>query len=155
MVQKTDGNGDGSGSEEKRARAVSEPETYIPQPVKIKVIRKEGVAILVEWWAMDGENPAYFRGCVPPEEIIQGTVDQLVLDAAIPIGVPWDDIIPTRTPSIVNELRRHGIWTADDLLANANKIGPALQKAILLPLVNELRTFAHNERKKQINQEDL
>ncbi len=131
------------------------PPARRPELVKVRTVRREGVAVLVEWYTGDKKDPQYHRGCVPPEEIQFDTADKLVLDAAIPWGVPWDEVVPGVTPAVTNELRRHGIWTADDLLANAGKISLALQRSILLPLVNALKTFARNERKKQINQEDI
>lgn len=99
----------------------------------IKVIRAKGDAVLVEWLA----NGRFFRGIVRREAVVDGRCPQDELDAAIPYGVPWAEIIGelNATPQqIEDELHRVGIWTAEEAHANPQAVLGAIQSAYGLGL---------------------
>ena len=58
------------------------------------------------------------------------------LAMAIPYGLPWEDIVAlAATPEIIaHELRRRGIWTAEDLRDSGGAAMGAIQSAYGLDL---------------------
>ncbi len=93
--------------------------------VAVKIVGRVEGAALIQW--PDGED--YKRAFVPPETLQEGQVDETVLEAAIPYGVPWEDFLDIKalTPKrIAREMRRIGIWTIDDLRAK----GPIAKQAV-------------------------
>lgn len=106
-----------------------------PKKVKVRKIRQEEEAILVEWLDKDG----YHRASVPGDAfkaktpgLVEGTVNDDVLEVGIPHGLPWEDLVEIDvTPAMVaNELRRVGIWTESELLMNPEKVRGAIGKII-------------------------
>jgi len=108
-----------------------EPE---PQMIPVKQIREQGDVVLVEW--LD-EEQRYHRASVPKKALSRGECD---LNAGIPYGEAWERAhLPAVDPvQVANELRRHGIWTADDLLRGSTSVRAALQRLYVVPALKVL-----------------
>ena len=90
--------------------------------MKIKVVAETGKSSIVEYY--DGST----QRVVVPSSVIHGdTLDDADLAAGVPYGVPWQAVT---TPEIANELRRVGIWTAQDLDARPQLAITAIQRVI-------------------------
>lgn len=82
--------------------------------MRFRVIAQRGQAALVEWSDVAGLH----RSIIPLEQVhLSFDIDYAQLTAGIPFGVAWEEIDfgPDRAVRIAEELRRHGIWTRDDL----------------------------------------
>jgi len=103
-------------------------EVEAPSKTKVKVIDcKEGSA-LVEWVTEDGLKRVY----VPEKKIVDGMCLDKVLDAGIPYGVPWAqflDVSEVTPENIQRTLYQHGIWTAEDIMADPTTALRAVQAA--------------------------
>lgn len=99
----------------------------------VKVLNREGASVLVEW--NDGE---IHRAYIPVTALKEnGTVHKSTLEAGIPYGLEWEDIIGElkATPvEVGRKLRAAGIWTANDLFKNGNAALGAIQAAYGLDL---------------------
>ena len=98
---------------------------------EVKVVSRHGSSALVQWLIRKTLN----RGYVPLEAISdESTVELEDLDAAIPYGVPWSNVITmTATPeALENRLHQIGVWTYDDLLANPQAVIGALQATYMV-----------------------
>ena len=119
------------------------PKSTRKKMIPASMISKQGQGMLVEW-VEDGKPK---RGIIPLDEynFVKRTVAKDTLAAAIPYGVPWEDLeVPEITAEdFANSLRRAGIWSVDDLRTNPNRAVAALQAAyrISLPALME---FANN-----------
>jgi hypothetical protein len=109
----------------------------------VRLIREEGKAALVEWIDEDGR---YQRAILPSKLVTDGVgggwlVAQTDLDAGMPYGVPWAELITIEvTPQIIeHELRKAGLWTFQDLQANPNVTLGALVAAYGVSLSSLLR----------------
>jgi len=90
------------------------------KPVAVTVVERRGKSALVEW--LDGD--LLRRAYVPADEVLLDKVDRMVLDAGIPYGVAWDEIVtlPKITPrALCVALRQQGLWTIADLEANPQR----------------------------------
>lgn len=110
-------------------------------PVAVRVISRQGAAVLVERVTADGDLARYQ---VPKEVISQPPIDSATvpageLDQAIPYGLPWELMltITFTAEDVARELRKAGIWTKDDLLRG----GEVLSRAILRAAGKDIRRF--------------
>lgn len=104
---------------------------------KVRVISREGEAVLVEWTDDDGH---YRRGVLPPEAVVKGHCKDEELDQSIIYGERWSSWIVLPTPEeIEQELYRHGLWTFDDILANGEVVRGVTMKPFESILVRLLR----------------
>lgn len=86
--------------------------------VPVKIIRTDNKTVLIEYLVAGKYN----RSIVKTTDVKSGKVAESVIDRSIPYGVPWDEFefsIPD-VEAVANELRRNGIYTADDLRAKMN-----------------------------------
>lgn len=96
--------------------------------------------VVVEW-----EGKGYI---LPPSCVVEGKVSRDDLEMASPYGAPWEELI--HVPSahdIAKELRRRGVWTYEDLIANSRNAGEAFLLCIFKPFL-----AASNEWQKQARQ---
>lgn len=100
--------------------------------MKVRVLRCQGAAALVEWI----EDDLLQRAVVPAEMVEDGQCDSDALAAGIPYGVPFEDLLqPAVTPrALAQALRRRGIWTTEDVYRKPNEVIAALQSAYGLDL---------------------
>jgi len=106
------------------------------------VVGREGVALLVQW--ADGDD---LRRCIIPIEehdAAKGTVDKEALDAGLPWGVQWEDVdgVPL---ALAKELRRLGVFTRMDLLAQVHVVRTAAIRALVPPVVQVLIDYSKME----------
>ncbi len=96
--------------------------------MNVTLVRHSGAAALVEY--ADGEGRLR-RVTIPAGEIVDGVVSEAELDRGIEYGLPWEELLALRvTPErVADELRRRGIWTAQDLRARPNEAAAALMAA--------------------------
>jgi hypothetical protein len=93
----------------------------------MKTITIKGKSALVEHGGQRAIVPASEAG--NPEALARG----------VPYGLPWEEVIASvglnATPqSLAGELRKRGIWTADDLRRNVNAALGAIQAVYGLDL---------------------
>lgn len=92
-------------------------------PVIVRA-QKDG-STLVEFATGDDIGRCY----VPADKIEDDKVDKTVLEAGIPYGIPWEDVLPDlpkqQAQLLGRELRKHGVWTEED----TNNVG-AVKRAI-------------------------
>jgi hypothetical protein len=94
--------------------------------MKTKLIRKQDNVALIEVF----DNGVYSRVVVPSHSVSDnGKVPADVLEMGIPYGCPWEEMVTlTATPeAIANELRRRGIYTAEDMLSNQQAVFSVVQ----------------------------
>lgn len=110
----------------------------------VRVVKVEGETALVEWTdAVEG----LVRRFVPHSDVVAGAVQDEILNKGIEYGIDWSALASEFqfTPArLQNELRRAGIWTAEDAQANPKTIFAALQRAIGLD-VSTIQRFAHRQ----------
>jgi hypothetical protein len=91
--------------------------------MKVKLIKQHGQAAIVEYQNEIGIQ----RVVVPMGTIVNGEVDDAMLEAGIPYGEPWSSAIQVHTTpeTIETELHRRGIWTIEDARADPLKVREA------------------------------
>ena len=97
--------------------------------MKVRLIKQSGVASLTEYVSPSG---GLCRVCIPTSSIsAEGEVPLEEQERGIEWGLPWEELLTIRvTPEqIAAELRRHGIWTAEDLRRSPDRALAALQAA--------------------------
>ena len=106
------------------------------QPVL--VMSERGETALVQWH--DGERLR--RAYVPSAEVVGGHVEGETLAQGIQVGADWETLggegVTAR--ALAEELRRVGVWTADDLHVNwrgAEKAACKVGREVLLRLLRE------------------
>jgi len=106
--------------------------------MKVKIIRRKNQAVIVEWIDSAG---APQRGSIPFSAVYGDQVDDQVLEMAAPYGLPFAEMIELQaTPEEVErQLHIRGIWTAQDLLENAQAAQGAIQAAYKLDLASLTR----------------
>jgi len=108
--------------------------------VQTKIIKRSQQSTLIEW--IDKDN-MYRRGFLPSDKVDdEGFVSSATqLSYAIPYGDDWESLIAIKaTPaSVANELRKSGIWTIHDLLANHRQARGAIHAAFALDYAALLR----------------
>ena len=91
--------------------------------MKVTVLARKGRSVLVEW--VD-EFTGRQRSYVPYDSVTDKDGESFcdLAEQGIPYGVPWgllaQQLPPIDGQVLQTELRRQGIWTADDLKANLN-----------------------------------
>lgn len=97
-----------------------------PKQVQVRVIQRRGESALVEW--LDGELQN--RAMIPVTAVVDGHVAEDVLNAGVPYGVPWAELVQlTATAEAVQaELYRVGVWTVVDLRQKPQLALGALQR---------------------------
>jgi hypothetical protein len=111
--------------------------------VQVRVAERKGQSVLVEW--LDGKDRR--RVFVPANKVEGDKVEDAVLDAGIPYGVPWREFVDMSgiTPEMVErELRRRGVWTAADMERNTVGVSKAIA-ALISPVVIGLRRAAREK----------
>lgn len=96
--------------------------------MEVRVVRRKNGLLLVEW--QEGDLPK--RAWVTPDMVLDDQESVAVVDnpsAGIPYGVEfWRLVEMAATPQDLDrELKRRGIWTAEDLRAHPNVVLSALQ----------------------------
>jgi len=99
--------------------------------IPVKVLSSSGKSTLVEWLEKDGLH----RASLPAEKVAE-KVDQELLDAAMPYGVPWADakIKPFTGAELQAALYAAGVWTAEDVMNKPQLVIGALQGLLWLHL---------------------
>ena len=95
-----------------------------PKMIPVVILKASGDNAMVEFTL----DKIFQRATIPTNIIEDGKVPEDELRFGIPYGVPWE-IVPLSASSIetANQLRKMGIWTADDAMRNPNVIIAALQ----------------------------
>ena len=99
--------------------------------MRVTIVKREGGTAVVEW--REGDTP--FRATLPLVELAIApdgrTAECVHPEWGIPYGEDFAALItPSASPeSIDRELKRAGIWTAEDLHGNPNGAAGAIQRA--------------------------
>lgn len=104
----------------------------------VKVIGVASDTALVEWH----EDGRYYRVFVPANEVLDGQMEHPHWGA--PYGEDWAALIQVDVSEIANELRRHGIWTIDDLQARPDAARGVIQSVanrLLSSLISNARAL--------------
>lgn len=110
----------------------------------MKTIRRAGPASLVEW-KEDGRPQ---RAWVPREL----EEDEEVAGMGIPYGIPWAEILAPKTifpEDLEAELRRRGIWTAEDAQKNPQAIVGAIVELIGVDMAAVVRAARDYEKERE------
>ena len=119
--------------------------------MRVKLIRRQGHAQLVEWHEPgDDGTPRYFRSVLPWSALtVKGQeAEHDDPHRGIPYGEPWEEYlmeagVPEATAAVIaNELRRMGIWTVAELQADPETARSAFQKGYGMD-VQRLRLAAY------------
>lgn len=106
-----------------------------PRPIAVEVVRRDGKSVLCAW--MDGNQ--YRRAFVPASKLKGNDVDAAVLEKCPAYGVDWAKKFNLPgADGLANELRRQGIWTADDFKRGAANVRAAIMRVYVNPLIEEL-----------------
>ncbi|MGD8499011.1 MAG: hypothetical protein PVJ86_00095 [Phycisphaerales bacterium] len=98
------------------------------QHIIIDIIEQRGESALVEWPQGGDLRRAY----VPVSKVKDAKCDEDVLNAGLPYGTPWEELIDASrlTPAIIaKELRRRGVWTSVDIEASLSRTQRAINQA--------------------------
>jgi hypothetical protein len=108
----------------------------------IKVVRSDKQSALVEY--QDGNETK--RVIVPVSAVVDNVIDDNDLALGIPYGLAWANLVTPSTNSkrIEAELRRAGIWTAEDALKNAPAVQGAVQAAYSIDFSTIMRIAKEN-----------
>lgn len=108
------------------------------------IIAQAGAVALVQW----KDDGALQRTYVPTAEIVKGRCAVDVLNAGIPYGAPWEEILekilstrPITADALADSLRAHNIWTGKDVESNPRGAKRAID-AIVGVTIGELRRAA-------------
>ena len=116
--------------------------------VAVTPVEVKGESALVQWLDGDGLK----RGYVPVAEIEDdGRVEKSTLDAAIPYGVPWGELLETvelRPEVLAAELKKQGLWASRDIEDSPRHAARALQAALGF-WVGDLHRVAREYEKKE------
>lgn len=109
---------------------------------QVKVIETNKGTALIQWVDEEGNR----RRSFVPAELVEGEECQSP-EQGIPYGEEWENLLPTITPQeIANELRKHGLWTARDLLLRPQAIKAAVGSLATKKLEQAL-SLAREQRK--------
>jgi len=124
-IQKQDADGNGKGSTSQRPRSVT-----------VEIIKREKKSVLVAW--MDGGQ--YHRAYVPASKLKGNSIDAAALEKCPAYGLDWAAKFANLPGAdiLANELRRQGIWTADDFRRGRRTVNAVMMKIFVNPLVDEL-----------------
>jgi hypothetical protein len=97
-----------------------------PVTLPVRLVGRAGVNATVEWEA-DGVTR---RATIPAKKVKDGAVDAETLEAGVPYGLPLESIkVEITAGDVARELHRAGIWTAEDLFAQAPAAKAAITRA--------------------------
>lgn len=114
---------------------------YVQQdPVKCKIVSRKNNLYLVEFMG----DYSLERRFIVSDMIIEDNGQFAIVDnpnAGIPYGMEWEELVSLgATPELIaTELRRHGIWTYEDLINDPNGALGAIQAAYRFDLARLLR----------------
>lgn len=102
----------------------------VPEYIPVKVIWWQQHTALVEYVIHLKDGTDLRRVLVPREVIHDDVAEKQDLEAGVPYGLPWEEIVSIRvTPELLAiEFRRLGLWTMEDLLSKPQKITEAVQR---------------------------
>jgi len=98
---------------------VEETKTKTKQ-VPYRVVSQTDKSALVEWFV----KGAVKRGTLPIEKVPGDKIDQELLDAAIPYGVPWAEM-PIKQftgDQFQDAMYKADLWTQEQVCLNAQKV---------------------------------
>jgi len=110
--------------------------------ITVRIIEQRGPSALIEWNVDDDIRRAF----VPADTIEGDKCDGEIVEAGVPYGIPWEELadISSITPEAIGkEMRRRGLWTADDMERNMQKVSKAIA-VIISPVIISLRRAAKN-----------
>ena len=124
-IQTSDGGGDVKSGKSKRPRPI----------IVVEIIKREKKSVLVAW--MDGGQ--YHRAYVPASKLKGNDIDAAVLEKCPAYGLDWAAEFASLPDAdiLANELRRQGIWTADDFKRGRREVNAAIHKISVNPLVDK------------------
>jgi len=121
---------EGNGSDDEQSR-----KSKRPRPVTVEIIERQGKSVLIAWM----EEGQYRRAFCPANRLAGNEVDADVLEKCPLYGVNWAQKFNLPDSDLLaNELRRQGIWTADDFKRGRAKVLGAIQRVLINPLIEEL-----------------
>lgn len=96
----------------------------------VRVIASEGKSCLVEHIS-DGD---VVRVYLPVEDVVDGKCSKSALNAGVPYGVPWEQVITSLPAELVvklaTALRAKGFWTSRDIEIKPKKVDRAVLDAV-------------------------
>ena len=100
--------------------------------IDVKVIKERGQSALVEYI----ENRKTKRVTVATNDVVDNQVSKEAIELGVPYGVEWSNLVTLQANSgeLEKNLRKVGIWTAEDALKDANKVLNALMKTYQIDL---------------------
>lgn len=103
---------------------------------RVNIILKKNQVALVEY-----RTDKLKRVSVPVSVIQNGMVDLDILEMGIPYGENWTNLITLSATSLdlENELHEMGIWTAQQVIENPNRVLNALMAVYQIELSTILR----------------
>jgi len=110
--------------------------------VPVVVVEQRGLSVLVQWERPDRKGAATLcRTIVPVELLVDGQVELADLRAGIGASIDWAAEYRSRlTPDwVARMLASLGIWTVDDLRANALAAQRAVTRIAVEDLYDMLR----------------
>jgi len=99
-----------------------------PARTGVKVLEQRGESALVEW----NDGGIVRRVYVPAQEIESDQCPKRILEAGIPHGVPWEEVVDVSqfTPqALAYELNRAGIYTRSDVETKTKAVERAILRA--------------------------
>lgn len=102
--------------------------------IPVKQVFQTGKSGVYEWQV----KGVVKRGILPVDKVIDGKIDQELMEAAAPYGVPWADM-PIKQftgEQFEKALHEADIWTDEQLRKNAQKVIGALQALYMVHLGN-------------------
>jgi hypothetical protein len=116
-----------------------------PKLIPVSVLKRDGDVVLVEW-VRDGEA---FRGYLPQAMLGDSGVAEDELEAAMPYGIPWADVltINASVSDLNKRLKNAGLWTAADVQNNPRVVIGAIQAAFDVDLTKVLIAARQFEEK--------
>jgi hypothetical protein len=100
--------------------------------IPVRLVSQTGKNALVEWVA----KGAVKRGYLPADKVTSDKLDQELLEAAAPYGIPWAEM-PFKAftgADLEKALHNADIWTEEQVRTNAQKVIGALQTLYLVHL---------------------
>jgi hypothetical protein len=124
-----------------------EPEPEPKKPARardarlpVTVVETRGRSALVEY-VIDGER---LRVYVPVEEVAGGEVAEKVLQAGVPHGAPWRELLADVEggEALANELKRLNVWTNADVERSVRNVQKAIAATGAEIRLGDLRRLA-------------
>lgn len=132
--------------DEKVAEEAEAPPRRKPvKKINVRIITRRGATALVDW--VDGDEPR--RAYVPAELVQDGQVPEDELEAGAQVGVRWEEFIkgPAATPEdYANALRRHGIYTLEDMERNLLSARQAFWECATIRLGDLIKAVRRSEK---------